>query len=163
VKQPNHSFFAAFAPRENPRIAIMCVVENSGRFGGTYAAPIVSLMIQQYINDSISAKWKPRMEGIIKTNLIPKMMVDKMRQMDSVKRAKEEEKGLKSELKNIKDTLQSEDNLTEAEARAGNKKENKPAKDTGDRKPVQKDLVLPDTSRKRMVLSRDTAKTDHNQ
>lgn len=163
VKQPNHSFFAAFAPRENPRIAIMCVVENSGRFGGTYAAPIVSLMIQQYINDSISAKWKPRMEGIIKTNLIPKMMLDKMRQMDSVKKAKEEEKGLKSELKNIKDTLQSEDNLTEAEARAGNKKENKPAKDTGDRKPLQKDLVLPDSIRKRMAMSRDTAKTDINQ
>ena len=52
VKQPNHSFFAAVAPRENPKIAIMCVVENSGRFGGTYAAPIVSLMIEKYINDT---------------------------------------------------------------------------------------------------------------
>lgn len=54
VKQPNHSFFAAFAPRENPKIAIMCVVENSGRYGGTYAGPIVSLMIEKYINDSIA-------------------------------------------------------------------------------------------------------------
>ncbi len=58
VKQPNHSFFCAFAPRENPTIAIMCVVENSGRFGGTYAAPIVSLMIEKYINDTIAAKQK---------------------------------------------------------------------------------------------------------
>ena len=72
----------------------MCVVENSGRFGGTYAAPIVSLLIQQYINDSIDNRWKPRMESIIKTNLIPKMMVDKMRQQDSIRKAKEEEKEL---------------------------------------------------------------------
>ena len=43
-----------FAPRENPKIAIMCVVENSGKFGGTYAAPIVGLMIEKYLKDSIT-------------------------------------------------------------------------------------------------------------
>jgi len=163
VKQPNHSFFAAFAPRENPKIAIMCVVENSGRFGGTYAAPIVSLMIQKYINDTISAKWKPRMESIISTNLIPKMMLDKMRQRDSIRRVREEERELKTDLKNIRDTLQSEDNLTETEAKAGNRKENKPPKDTGNKKPERKDILQPDTLKKRMVHSRDTAKTDKNQ
>lgn len=163
VKQPNHSFFAAFAPRENPRIAIMCVVENSGRFGGTYAAPIVSLMIQQYINDSIDARWKGRMEGIVKTNLIPKMMLDKMQQRDSIRRAKEEEKELKGELKNIKDTLQSEDNPTETEARNANKKDGKAPKDTSNRKSEGKEVILPDSSRKRMVPGRDTAKTDINQ
>ena len=163
VKQPNHSFFAAFAPRENPRIAIMCVVENSGRFGGTYAAPIVSLMIQQYINDSISAKWKPRMESIINTNLIPKMMLDKMRQRDSIRRVKEEEKELRGELRNIKDTLQSEDNPTETEARDANRGNSKQPKDSSNRQRERKDAVLPDSSRKRMALSRDTAKTDINQ
>jgi len=56
VKQPNHAFFCGFAPRENPKIAIMCVVENSGRFGGTYAAPIVGLMIEKYLTDSIAGK-----------------------------------------------------------------------------------------------------------
>ena len=163
VKQPNHSFFAAFAPRENPKIAIMCVVENSGRYGGTYAAPIVSLLIQQYINDSIDNRWKPRMESIIKTNLIPKMMVDKMRQQDSIRKAKEEEKGLKTELKNISDTLQTEDNLTEAEARVSLKKDGKPAKDTSKQKPSPKDMILPDSSKKKMVMGRDTAKNDINQ
>lgn len=163
VKQPNHSFFAAFAPRENPKIAIMCVVENSGRFGGTYAAPIVSLMIQKYLNDTVSAKWKPRMESIINTNLIPKMMLDKMREKDSIRKAKEEEKMLSSELKKIKDTLQSEDNPTEAEIKAGNKKDNKQPKDSGNGKPERKDLLLPDTNKKRMVLSRDTVKTKSNQ
>ncbi len=159
VKQPNHSFFAAFAPRENPRIAIMCVVENSGRFGGTYAAPIVSLMIQQYINDSIDARWKGRMESIVNTNLIPKMMLDKMRQKDSIRRVKEEEKLLKSELKNIKDTLQSEDIPTEAELKQGQKKDNRPSKDTsGDKNPAAKDMALPDSVQSRSAAGREPSK-----
>lgn len=85
VKQPNHSFFCAFAPRENPKIAIMCVVENSGRFGGTYAAPIVSLMIEKYINDTVSAKRKPVEERMISANLIPPLMMQEMKKMDSLK------------------------------------------------------------------------------
>jgi len=59
-KQKDHSFFAAFAPRQNPRIAIACIVENAG-FGGTVAAPIVSLMVEKYLNDTIS---KARLEWV---------------------------------------------------------------------------------------------------
>lgn len=44
----DHSLFMAFAPVENPEIAIAVVVENSG-FGSTWAAPISSLMIEKYI------------------------------------------------------------------------------------------------------------------
>ncbi|MBS1760256.1 MAG: penicillin-binding protein 2 [Bacteroidetes bacterium] len=89
VKQPNHSFFAAFAPRENPKIAIMCVVENSGRFGGTYAAPIVSLMIEKYINDTIAANRKGVETNMMNTNLIPPLMKQKMNSRDSLKKIKE--------------------------------------------------------------------------
>ena len=72
VKQQNHSFFCGFAPRDNPKIAIMCVVENSGRFGGTYAAPIVGLMIEKYLKDSITDKGRlARIEQLSKLNLIP--------------------------------------------------------------------------------------------
>lgn len=92
VKQPNHSFFAAFAPRENPKIAIMCVVENSGRYGGTYAGPIVSLMIEKFINDSIAPKRKALETRIVNTNLIPPMMKEKMQKIDSSKKARESEK-----------------------------------------------------------------------
>jgi penicillin-binding protein 2 len=99
VKQPNHSFFAAFAPRENPRIAIMCVVENSGRFGGTYAAPIATMMIEKYLHDTISTRQKARAEAISNTNLIPKLMLDKMREKDSIRKAREEEKALKKRIK----------------------------------------------------------------
>ena len=44
----DHSIFMAFAPVENPQIAIAVVVENAG-FGSTWAAPIASLMIEKYI------------------------------------------------------------------------------------------------------------------
>ena len=44
----DHSVFIAFAPKENPKIAIAVIVENSG-FGGTWAAPIASLMIENYL------------------------------------------------------------------------------------------------------------------
>ena len=43
-----HSIFVGFAPRNNPKIAIAVVVENAG-FGSTYAAPIFSLLVEQYL------------------------------------------------------------------------------------------------------------------
>lgn len=49
----DHSNFIAFAPRENPKIAIAVVVENGG-FGSTWAAPIASLMIEKYLTDTIT-------------------------------------------------------------------------------------------------------------
>ncbi len=49
----DHSIFIAFAPKENPKIAIAVYVENAG-FGSRYAAPIASLMIEKYLTDSIS-------------------------------------------------------------------------------------------------------------
>lgn len=47
----DHSLFLAFAPYEQPRIAISVVVENAG-FGSTWAAPIASLMIEKYLKGS---------------------------------------------------------------------------------------------------------------
>lgn len=44
----DHSLYMAFAPEENPKIAIAVVIENAG-FGSTWALPIASLMIEKYI------------------------------------------------------------------------------------------------------------------
>ena len=44
----DHSVFIAFAPMDNPKIAIAVIVENAG-YGGTWAAPIASLMIEKYL------------------------------------------------------------------------------------------------------------------
>lgn len=63
----DHSIFIAFAPKDDPKIAIAVYVENAG-FGGTWAAPIASLLIEQYLTDSIS---NPRKEKrILDANLI---------------------------------------------------------------------------------------------
>ncbi len=48
----DHSIFMAFAPKDNPKIAISVYVENSG-FGATWAVPIASLMIEKYLNREI--------------------------------------------------------------------------------------------------------------
>ena len=51
----DNSVFIAFAPKNNPKIAIVVYVENAG-FGATYAAPIAGLMIEKYIKGEISNK-----------------------------------------------------------------------------------------------------------
>jgi len=52
VQFTDHSIFVAFAPKDNPKIAIAVFIEN-GYWGSRWAAPIASLMIEQYINGSI--------------------------------------------------------------------------------------------------------------
>ncbi len=50
-----HSVFIAFAPKDDPMIAIAVYVENAG-FGATYAAPVASLLIEKYIKGQITNK-----------------------------------------------------------------------------------------------------------
>lgn len=64
----DHSVFIAFAPRENPQIAIAVVVENAGDYGGTWAAPIASLMMEQFFYGVIKRKEKEK--EILDANLI---------------------------------------------------------------------------------------------
>ena len=65
----DHSVFIAFAPQENPQIAIAVFVENAG-FGGTWAAPIASLMMEKYLTDSISTKNLVKEKRILEANLL---------------------------------------------------------------------------------------------
>ncbi|MDA9555670.1 penicillin-binding transpeptidase domain-containing protein, partial [Pelobium sp.] len=65
----NHSVFVAFAPRQNPKIAIAVVVENAG-YGATWSAPIASLMIEKYLRDSISRP-KYYVDRLLNANLLP--------------------------------------------------------------------------------------------
>jgi len=52
----DHSIFIAFAPKHDPKIAIAVYIENQG-FGTTYAAPIASLMIEQYLTGEVKRSW----------------------------------------------------------------------------------------------------------
>lgn len=110
-KQPNHTFFCAFAPRENPKIAIMCVLENSGRFGGTWAAPICGLMIEKYLKDSITDKKRvAQIETLSKLNLIPARIYAEIRRIDSMRHSKDSAYLIaKGYIQIIKDTLEIED------------------------------------------------------
>ena len=49
----DHAIFIGFAPKENPKIAVAVVVENAG-FGATWAAPIASLVMEQYLTGTIA-------------------------------------------------------------------------------------------------------------
>jgi len=67
VKLQDHSIFVAFAPKENPKIAIAVFVEN-GYWGKRWAGPITSLMIEKYLRRKITkVDFEKRMlEGSLK-------------------------------------------------------------------------------------------------
>lgn len=65
----DHSVFIAFAPKDNPQIAIAVYVENAGG-GGRWAAPIASLMIEKYLTDSIAIQNKPKEKIILEANFL---------------------------------------------------------------------------------------------
>ena len=51
----DHSIFVAFAPVENPKIALAVYIEN-GYYGARYAGHIASLLIEKYLKGKISRK-----------------------------------------------------------------------------------------------------------
>ncbi len=53
----DHSVFICFAPRDNPKIAVAVYVENGG-WGGSWAAPIASLVVEKYLDGEISQERK---------------------------------------------------------------------------------------------------------
>ena len=63
----DHAVFIAYAPQEDPQIAIAVYIENAG-FGGTWAAPLASLMIEKYLTDTITNSWKE--QRILNANFI---------------------------------------------------------------------------------------------
>lgn len=65
----DHSVFFAFAPKDNPKIAIAVYVENGG-FGATNAGPIASFMIEKYLTGEVNLSRKWLEEQIIERNII---------------------------------------------------------------------------------------------
>jgi penicillin-binding protein 2 len=72
--EKDHSVFVAFAPKENPKIALAVYVENAG-FGGFAAAPIATLVIEKYL----------------KKNIVRRNLADFMIQRDYMPKSKEAE------------------------------------------------------------------------
>jgi penicillin-binding protein 2 len=65
----DHGIFIAFAPKDNPKIALAVVVENSG-FGATWAAPVATLMMEKYLTGQASKSWVEK--RILNADLIHK-------------------------------------------------------------------------------------------
>ena len=68
VQLPDHSILVAFAPKENPKIALAVFIENGG-YGSTIAAPITSLMVEKYLTGKVERKWIEN--RMIETDLYP--------------------------------------------------------------------------------------------
>lgn len=65
----DHGAYVAFAPEENPKIAIYVYVEHS-KWGASYAAPIASLLMEKYLNDTISANRTRYEKEMMEANLL---------------------------------------------------------------------------------------------
>jgi penicillin-binding protein 2 len=64
----DHSILIAFAPKDNPKIAIAVFVENGG-YGSTIAAPITSLLIEKYLNKELSKEGRRREQKMLNLSL----------------------------------------------------------------------------------------------
>ncbi|MEO8110666.1 MAG: penicillin-binding protein 2 [Ginsengibacter sp.] len=157
VKQKSHAFFAAFAPRENPRIAIAVICENAG-FGASSAAPIASLMIEKYLKDSIEGpERKAKVEALAKLNLMPARIYKEIRYRDSLIHSKDTsyliEKGY---IKMLKDSmgLENDDETDALEKLKTAKQKDKAITDSlppvkNEQAPKQAtDAILPERERK---------------
>lgn len=59
----DHSIFMGFAPKDDPQIAVAVYVENGG-FGATFGVPIGALLMEQYINGSLSPESQAKVDYI---------------------------------------------------------------------------------------------------
>ncbi|MBR5432217.1 MAG: penicillin-binding protein 2 [Bacteroidales bacterium] len=66
----DNSVFICFAPQDDPQIAIAAYIENAG-FGATWACPIASLMVEQYLTGGIRPERKYVEDRILNANLMP--------------------------------------------------------------------------------------------
>ncbi|HNJ96377.1 MAG TPA: hypothetical protein PLS65_16470, partial [Ferruginibacter sp.] len=125
------------------------------RFGGTYAAPIVGLMIEKYLNDTIAANRQAVVEKFANMNLIPSRIYTEMKTLDSMLHAKDSAYLLaKGYIRLIKDTMDvdasdEEEALDQIKIDKEGIKKGKPVKDSGDRKfTIKTEAILPDQKKK---------------
>ncbi|CAL2079591.1 penicillin-binding protein 2 [Tenacibaculum sp. 190524A02b] len=77
VQLPDHSILIAFAPKDNPKIAMAVYIENGG-YGSTIAAPITSLMIEKYLNGRVERDYiEERMLNLSLQGVYNKLLIKK--------------------------------------------------------------------------------------
>lgn len=86
-KLQDHSWFVCFAPRDNPKIAVAIIVENAG-FGATWAGPMARMVIEKYLNDTLSAKSQLDSARIAEKEIILPIVKAKRMRLDSLRRVR---------------------------------------------------------------------------
>jgi penicillin-binding protein 2 len=87
-KLADHSWFVCFAPRDNPKIAVAVIVENAG-YGATWAGPIARMMMEKYLNDTLSAKSVADSARIANQEIMLPIVKRKRVRLDSLRRMRE--------------------------------------------------------------------------
>lgn len=65
----DHSIFMCFAPKDDPKIAMLVFIENGG-FGATWAVPMASLLLEQYLNGDIADNRRWMETRLLNANLM---------------------------------------------------------------------------------------------
>ena len=79
----DHSVFYAFAPKDDPKIALAVYVENAG-FGGDIAAPIAGLVIEKYLKGEVK---RPLLEEqMVNIDLISKDLPEPVEEPEKKKK-----------------------------------------------------------------------------
>lgn len=78
----DHSIFMAFAPKDNPKIAIAIYIENGG-FGAQYAVPIGGLLMEKYLKGQISPRKKAIEERMMNSSLVTPILPRKILQLNT--------------------------------------------------------------------------------
>lgn len=146
----NHSLFVAFAPKDNPKIAVAVVVENGG-YGSVAAGPIAGLIMEKYLNDTLSAAGKATAERVTNMNLIPQAIKNWYTRKDAERAARLarlalEEAAEKEEAENVKEINK---NNTEATLEQGSKPVGN-KKDSTDKYKIKAALLLSEDKKKRI-------------
>jgi len=84
IQVKDHSLFACFAPKEDPKICVAVIVENGG-FGATWAGPMGFLVVEKYLTDSLRADRKAEADRIANANLLPSYLPRVQYKEDSVR------------------------------------------------------------------------------
>jgi penicillin-binding protein 2 len=86
IQLKDNSVFVCFAPREDPKIAMAVVVENSG-YGNTWAAPIAGIIMEKYLNDTLRTERLKQVDYIAGSNLMPEYL-DRLQYIEDSTRAR---------------------------------------------------------------------------
>lgn len=93
----DHSIFVAFAPKENPTIAIAVFIEN-GYWGSRWAGPIATLMVEKYVNGVITRK-------DLEERMLNGSLVSEYEKIENIIRQREPVKSTSESVTGIKKTI----------------------------------------------------------